>query len=99
MPRFWTLVARARPLLLALAWTCSTAVAGDPTYFPPPGEWQRMAPAELGMDAEALAAAIEFAKSHETDWPKDFSRQEEMFGALLGPIPSDRASTNGLVIR
>ena len=69
------------------------------TYFPPQGDWARKAPAEVGMDAERLAAAIAFAKEHPTDWPKDFSKQEEIFGALLGPMPKDRADTNGLVIR
>jgi CubicO group peptidase (beta-lactamase class C family) len=85
--------------LLVLACTTAAAGAGEPVYFPPPGAWEHRAAAEVGMDAEALAAAIEFATQHETDWPKDFSRQEEMFGALLGPIPTDRAGTNGIVIR
>lgn len=68
-------------------------------YFPPKGDWARKAPAEVGMDAERLTAAIAFAEQHPTDWPKDFARQEEIFGALLGPLPKDRADTNGLVIR
>lgn len=69
------------------------------TYYPPLGSWARKAPAELGIDAQKLDAAIAFAKEHETNMPKDFSTQEQIFGSLLGPIPNDRASTNGLIIR
>ena len=43
------------------------------------------------MDAAKLNAAIEFAKAHETNWPRDFSTQEKIFGSLLGPIPKSRA--------
>ena len=74
-------------------------LAAQATRFPPAGEWEHRAPADVGMDEERLVRAIDFALAHETDWPKDFSRQEETFGTLLGPIPSDRAATNGLVIR
>ncbi len=84
--------------LVFLTCLCGTAAAQIHS-FPPPGSWEHKAPAEVGMDADELAAAFEFALAHETDWPKDFSRQEEIFGALLGPIPDDRAGTNGLVIR
>lgn len=51
------------------------------------------------MDAGRLDAAIAFAKSRETTWPRDFSTQEKIFGTLLGPIPTSRAATNGVVIR
>jgi len=68
-------------------------------YFPPPGDWQARDPAELGMDPALLAAAVEFAKSRPTDWPADFSRQSEMFGRPLGPVPKSRAATNGLILR
>jgi CubicO group peptidase (beta-lactamase class C family) len=68
-------------------------------YYPPAGQWARKAPAEVGMDAAKLQAAIEFAKTRETSWPRDFSTQEKIFGTLLGPIPNSRAGTNGLIIR
>ncbi|MFN2446863.1 MAG: serine hydrolase domain-containing protein [Vicinamibacterales bacterium] len=68
-------------------------------YFPPAGAWAKKAPADVGMDAAKLDAAIAFAKTKETTWPKDFSTQEKIFGSLLGPIPKERASTNGLIIR
>ena len=67
-------------------------------YFPPAGEWARKAPADLGMDPAALAAALAFAQSHETERAIDFSDQEKTFGSLLGSMPTRRAHTNGLVI-
>lgn len=38
-------------------------------YFPAQGEWARVAPAEAGMSAEALAAAAAFAQQHDSQWP------------------------------
>ena len=67
-------------------------------YFPPAGNWVRKAPAALGMDPAALAAAVSFAQSHETERAIDFSDQEKTFGSLLGSMPTRRAHTNGLVI-
>jgi CubicO group peptidase (beta-lactamase class C family) len=68
-------------------------------YFPPAGSWARKTPTEVGMDAAKLKTAIQFAQTHETNWPRDFSTQEKIFGTLLGPIPKSRAGTNGLIIR
>jgi CubicO group peptidase (beta-lactamase class C family) len=68
-------------------------------YFPPAGAWATKAPAEVGMDAAKIEAAMAFAKTKETNMPKDFSAQEKIFGSLLGPIPKDRAATNGVIIR
>jgi CubicO group peptidase (beta-lactamase class C family) len=67
-------------------------------YFPPAGAWLHKAPAELGMDPAALAAAVSFAKAHETGRALDFSDQEPTFGSLLGSMPTRRAHTNGVVI-
>ncbi len=78
--------------------TAGTLLAQD-TYFPPAGSWARKRPTEVGMDAAKLEAAVQFAQAHETNWPRDFSMQERIFGALLGPIPKSRAGTNGLIIR
>lgn len=61
--------------------------------------WERRPPESLGMDPAKLAAAIDFAKGQETDFPKDFSTQEQIFGRRLGPLPKQRGGTNGLVLR
>lgn len=72
--------------------------AATQAYFPPAGDWARKSPAELGMDPTALAAAVQFAQSHETRRALDFSDQEATFGSRLGSMPTRRAHTNGLVI-
>jgi CubicO group peptidase (beta-lactamase class C family) len=51
------------------------------------------------MDPAKLAEALAFARINETDWPSDFSTQEQIFGSLLGPMPPTRAATSALVIR
>jgi CubicO group peptidase (beta-lactamase class C family) len=82
---------------------CALLLHGQDTpaapYWPPAGAWERRDPKAAGFDPERLQAAIAFAEQHPTDWPKDFSTQEAMFGKLLGPIPKDRAGTNGVIVR
>ncbi|MES2760350.1 MAG: serine hydrolase domain-containing protein [Pseudomonadota bacterium] len=72
--------------------------AAEPQYFPPPGDWARKTPAEMGLNPALLDAAVAYAKAHETTRALDFSDQERTFGALLGSMPTRRAHTNGLVI-
>jgi CubicO group peptidase (beta-lactamase class C family) len=69
-------------------------------YYPAAGDaWEKKRPEEVGMDSTMLDAAVAFAKTQESRMPRDFSTQVDQFGALLGPIPKDRATTNGLVLR
>ena len=93
----------AVPLFLGIFWTLGASQpsvdAQSSVYYPPPGEWERKAPDEVGMDPTLLEEAITFAKSQETDREMDFSDQERIFGTPLGPLPEQRAHTNGLVIR
>ncbi|WP_205500630.1 serine hydrolase domain-containing protein [Rufibacter psychrotolerans] len=78
----------------------SGAVSREKVYYPGAGDdWERRKPEELGLDAELLAQAVAYAQTQETKWPRDFSNQEEVFGKLLGPIPKDRAGTNGIIIK
>jgi CubicO group peptidase (beta-lactamase class C family) len=77
----------------------SVSAAPDNLYYPPAGEWAHKKPAEVGMDAAKLAEAVSFMMSHETNRARDFSDQEIMFGKLLGSVPTERAATNGLIIR
>src|SRR5262245_15677769 len=76
----------------------SAAQSGAPHYFPPPGNWAKKAPADLGMDPKLLADAVAFAESRESTREMDFSDQERIFGTLLGSVPTRRAKTNGLVV-
>ena len=85
----------ALPLILA---AFVTSLAAAPAYFPPAGKWQKKAPAELGMDAAKLQEAIDFAKANASTW--DFDKDQiRTFGAVLGPLPKQRAETNGIILR
>ena len=85
---------------LALFLAVAAWPAAQAPYFPPAGQWAHKTPAEVGMDAAKLDAAVQFMKLHETTSPRrDFSDQEIVNGKLLASIPTERAGTNGLVIR
>ena len=85
---------------LAVLVACYVTLGAQPaTYYPPAGEWAKRAPADVGMDAARLNAAIAFAQTRETNWPRDFSTQEKIFGTMLGSMPTRRPSTNGVIIR
>jgi CubicO group peptidase (beta-lactamase class C family) len=70
-----------------------------PDYVPPRGPWERRTPAEVGMDPEALQRAVDWALAHEGSMPRDFSTQAQIFGRPLGPVPTSRAGTNGVILR
>ncbi|MBO0931745.1 serine hydrolase domain-containing protein [Fibrella aquatilis] len=88
-------------LLLTLTVACQRPVTSTKPYFPPKGDaWAHRDPTQVGMNATKLAEAVAFAQTKETtQMPPDFSTQEETFGKLLGPMPTSRAKTNGLVLR
>jgi CubicO group peptidase (beta-lactamase class C family) len=87
----------ALPLILA-ALALSLPAQKAATYFPPPGQWQKKSPAEVGMDARKLQQAIEYAQAHGSAW--DFEKdQVRTFGTPLGPLPKQRAATNGIILR
>lgn len=73
-------------------------------YLPPAGSWATRPAADLGMDADALAAAIGFAVTNESRQPRDLalavplSFAREPFDAVIGPT-QPRGDPTGLVIR
>jgi len=79
----------------------NTAENTAKVYFPEKGDkWERRQPEKAGMDAALLQQAVDWAKTQETtQMPRNFATQEQIFGKLLGPIPTDRAETNGIVLR
>ncbi|MGH9900077.1 MAG: serine hydrolase domain-containing protein [Pyrinomonadaceae bacterium] len=84
----------------AFSRTSQVSAPQSAVYYPSPGDgWQRKEPAEVGMDPALLAEAVSYARTHETQIPKDFSTQIETFGSLLGPLPKERGGTNGMIIR
>lgn len=80
---------------------CHRPTTSSTPYFPPKGDnWTRRTPEKVGMDAALLYQAVAFAKTQETtQMAPDFSTQEEIFGKLLGPMPTSRAATNGIILR
>jgi CubicO group peptidase (beta-lactamase class C family) len=89
--------AAALPLLLAVV---APLIGAQPstTYYPPPGAWQQKSAATLGMDSAKLQQAIEYAEAHGSTW--DFERDQiRTFGRVLGPLPTQRAATNGIILR
>jgi CubicO group peptidase (beta-lactamase class C family) len=88
-------------LCLCVSVASYVALSAQPqtSYYPPKGEWARKKPAEVGMDADKLAVAIKFAQARETNWPDDFSTQEQIFGTKLGSMPTRRPPTSGVIIR
>jgi CubicO group peptidase (beta-lactamase class C family) len=86
----------AAPLLAA---TAPQLYGQNPaTYFPPSGKWQKKSPAELGLDAAKLQHAIDYAQTNGSAW--DFEKdQVPTFGTPLGPLPKQRAATNGIILR
>src|SRR3984957_6050546 len=90
---------RARyPLLLMVALGSFAQAQQTATYFPSAGNWQKKSPAELGLNAAKLKLAVEFAQAHGSNW--DFDKdQVRVFGTPLGPLPKQRAATNGIILR
>ncbi|MES1258317.1 MAG: serine hydrolase [Acidobacteriota bacterium] len=77
---------------------CAPSAAAPKAYYPAPGTWQRKPPGELGFDAAKLRQAVEYAQAHGSTW--DFARdQVPTFGVPLGPLPKQRAATNGIILR
>lgn len=81
--------------------TVQNKPAETKVYYPGKGDnWEHRQPEQLGLDAAKLQQAVEWARTQETtQMKKDFSTQEEIFGTLLGPIPNDRAGTNGIILK
>ncbi|MGH9219394.1 MAG: serine hydrolase domain-containing protein [Vicinamibacterales bacterium] len=90
-------------LLLVLSWA---SIAGaQARYYPERFDWQRRAPAEAGMDAAAVEAAVKFAIAHENQAPKDLAAAHaagigasEPFDTPIGPF-KPRSALNGLIIK
>src|SRR3954470_80622 len=91
---------KATMIGLALCAIWAAFPSAQVPYYPPSGQWMHKPPTELGFDAAKLNEAINFMRSSETRSPaRDFSDQEIVNGKLLASIPTERAGSNGLVIR
>ena len=91
-------VPRRIAVLLLTALAATLHAQAPSTYFPPAGQWQMRAPAAMGLDSAKLMAAVAFAQANGSTW--DFDKdQVRTFGTPLGPLPTQRAATNGIILR
>ncbi len=72
---------------------------------PAPAPWPMVPPADAGVDAERLHAAVDFARRHETPWSRDLASvignayfEPPPWNQILGPV-RPRGAPNGLVAR
>ena len=95
-----TLIAAASVSSMFLA--ASTLAQGD--YYPAAGDWERRAPERMGIDADRLQAAVDFAVSNESASPRNLEENhttELGQGAIdkpLGPF-RERGPQTGLIIK
>lgn len=99
MKRFGRITAVVVFLTVSVSLLAGMQAARQGTYFPSKDNWERRKPADVGMDEALLEEAIAYAKTRETNRPKDLSDQERVFGKLLGPMPKERGGVAGIVIR
>ena len=86
---------------VVLAAAACAALAQSPYY--PAREWERRSPAQEGIDPVQLQAAIDFAVSKESTYPRDLLEAHyqtfgrEPFGYAIGPF-KPRGDMTGLVV-
>ena len=80
----------------------STLAQGD--YFPPAGDWERRSPQRMGIDANRLQVAVDFAVSNESMSPRNLEENhplslgKEPFDEPLGPF-RERGPQTGIIIK
>ena len=88
----------------AIALSLISAVAFGDDYFPERGQWASRAAGDVGMSAERLRDAIDFAIANEATDPRDLGLRHEMtfgrepHGEGVGPFRT-RAAATGVIIR
>src|SRR5437899_6424721 len=91
-----------RPLLVLVGLVIALCASAQ-TYYPD-AAWQRKAPAEVGIDAQRLKEAIDYAIGAESRNPRDLTLNHyqtfgrEPHGAAIGPI-KDRGDPTGVIVR
>lgn len=91
-------------LLLVLFLLPSTLVAQDIYYPGNWSDWEKKSPEEVGMNAEKIQEAIEYAQAEETDNPRSMEENHygtfgrEPFGDGIGPF-KDRGAQTGIIIK
>ncbi|MTI87747.1 MAG: serine hydrolase [Balneolaceae bacterium] len=93
-----------RIALFVIAITCTVSVHAQ-TYYPGSwGNWEKRTPEEVGMNAELIQQAIEYAQSNESGNPRSMETNHyqtfarEPFGDGVGPF-KDRGEQTGIIIK
>jgi CubicO group peptidase (beta-lactamase class C family) len=88
-----------------LAATSLAAQAPPATYYPDKGQWERRAPAHVGMDAALVDSAIAFAKASESTSQRDLEAAHWASGFAREPLPEPlgpfkpRGDLTGIIVR
>jgi CubicO group peptidase (beta-lactamase class C family) len=97
-------LATARRATLALA-LITASLPGQGRYFPPPGEWQKRAPEQVGLTKRGVDSAVAIAMRSESTAPRDqLDMQRASFGAReptsegIGPF-KPRGGPAGMIVR
>lgn len=91
-------------LLVTTADAQQPARARGASQYVPGATWERRSPSAAGFDSVRLAAAIEFARTHEARAPRDMEESHyrsfgrEPFGQGIGPF-KPRGEQTGVVLR
>ncbi len=102
-----SLVRLARPLaaLLVLLASLAPIAAPQERYYPGPHpDWERRAPAAVGMDPQRLDSAVAFAVQNESPGSRDleqghyFGFGREPHGEAIGPF-APRGDPTGVIVR
>lgn len=99
------LLDRAHTMSLLTAALMLLPAALTAQYVPDRGAWEVRRPAEVGMNASGVQAAVDFAIAHETTVPRDQERSQnqsfgrrEPFGFGIGPFKV-RGGAAGVIVR
>jgi hypothetical protein len=87
-----------------------SVTAPSPDYVPRPDDWATANPSELGLDATAIAKAVDFAKASESSWPRSLYYPDGRYVGLVewnesgpwsdisGPV-RERGGPAGLILK
>ena len=99
------LLDRARPISIFVAALTLLPSAIAAQYVPARGDgWETRRPAEVGMSASGVQAAVDYAMTHETSQPRDQERGQnqsfglEPFGFGIGPFKVHKGPA-GVIVR
>lgn len=91
-----------RSITLAAIVIFTTTVSAQ--YYPDRGEWLQKPPGELGLDADRINEAVEFARANEYSGSKDMriaihrSFGYEPYDEIVGPT-KERGGTAGMIVK